>query len=167
MTCGATQNRRAVSSGETVRRPERLTAQFDNAFKFAGGERQNRESALADQGDVAQRGIGFDGGERDGVGEGADGFEFDGDPAGFGGRGVGEGGLGDFGETGDGLRPNTFVEQHGIAGAHGVEVVAGLIIADAGPRGAALAHEGGPSVGFGFRFHEPVLRLLFHGGGFA
>jgi hypothetical protein len=100
-------------------------------------------------------------------GESADGFEFDGDPAGFGGRGVGEGGLGDFGETGDGLRPNAFVEQHGIAGAHGVEVVAGLIIADAGPRGAALAHEGGPSVGFGFRFHEPVLRLLFHGGSFA
>jgi hypothetical protein len=44
-----------------------------------------------------------------------------------------------------------------------------LVVADAGPSGAAIADEVDPRVGFGFGFYEPVLKegvfLWFHGAG--
>lgn len=138
-------------------------AEGDDALEFGSGEGHHGETALADERDFREGRLALDLRERDGVGESGAGLEFDGDPAGFVGGGIGEGAEGDLGETLDGFRADARVEEHAVAGLHGAEMNSRLIIADAGPRGAAVALESFPSVGFGFGFHEPVLR--FHGGG--
>lgn len=131
-------------------------AELHEDGKFLRGKRQDGEAALAEERELGEGGLGFDRGESDSAGEGLDGFQFDGDPAGFIGGGIGKGGTGDRGETNDGFGGHALVEQDVVAGAHGVEIDAGLVVADAGPGGAAVAHEIGPRVGGGFGFDEPV-----------
>ena len=111
---------------------------------------------MAEEREPGECGLGFDRGESDGVREGCDGAQLDGDPAGFVGGGIGKSGTGNGGEADDGCSGHALVEEDVVTGAHGVEIDASLVIADAGPGGAAVAHEVAPRVGCGFGFDEPV-----------
>ena len=149
------------------RRP--LRTECGNEGEFFVTQWEHGEAALPEEGDIGEGRLGFDLGERDGARERADGFEFDGNPTGLLGGGVGKRGARNLGETDDGFGGNALVEKHTVTGLHRVQMDTRLVVADAGPRGAAIADEVDPRVGFGFGFYEPVLKegvfLWFHGSG--
>jgi len=60
-------------------------------------------------------------------------------------------------EADDLFLSDAVVERHEIALLHGAKIISRLKIADAGPGCSAVREEHCPRVGFGLRFHEPVI----------
>ncbi len=71
-------------------------------------------------------------------------------PVALSGRGVGISFPVDLGDADDGFAYDAVVVEGAVTLAHRAQVIAGLKIADSGPRRAAIQHELAPGIGGGF-----------------
>jgi hypothetical protein len=137
--------------------PKALITRSQNRLKRLGAQRHDGQARLADEQNVFQLRIRFDGAQRDRPTQRFDRGKIDGAPVAFGSRLIRICFSHNFRDADDGFVFAAVIKEDLVTLAHSSEIISRREITYTGPVRFPLLREVRPRIGGGFRFNEPEI----------